>query len=685
MSSADSLVQQGVELQKAGDLRAAADVYRKILASEPEHPEALYLLGCLAHQSGNPGAAVDLLRRAARLRPDQAECHGALAVALYSIGSEDEAEACFRAALVLDGRPDYFAGLAAVLKKKGDEDAAIAVLERGIGPSLAQANNLAMLRRMLLSRNRNVEASAHLGQVAALLPKETAARCEFADLLLSAGDAAGALMIYRGVLADDSNMARAWYSAGSAQEAMVEFADAAECFSKAVELRPDWLEARHNLGRALYELGQVEPAFDHFTWCGTQPNEGARHSRAMMAVIVPGVPRAGNQMVLDTRRNWATHDAPVATNPGKSVPHQPGKPLRIGYVSSFFHRDNWMKPVWGLMNRHDRHTVQIDLFSDAPREAIQHGYRAHDSDSFFDTSKMTNAAIADLVQAREVEVLIDLNGYSNMSRLPMFALRPAPVIVGWFNMYATTGMDAFDYLIGDHQVIPQDEEQFYSEKIVRVATSYLTFDVEYPVPPVAEPPCLQTGRITFGSLGSQYKITSEVVAAWSQILARVPNSILLLKNKHLGSESTRSFVLHLFARHGIANNRLGLEGPDEHYRYLQAYDRIDLALDTFPYNGGTTTTEAIWQGVPVLTFSGDRWASRTSASILRAAGLEDFVAGDVQSFIDLAVKFGAAFDTPTRLANLRRTMRMKLTNSEVCDTARFAREMEEIYLRVRKN
>jgi len=137
--------------------------------------------------------------------------------------------------------------------------------------------------------------------------------------------------------------------------------------------------------------------------------------------------------------------------------------------------------------------------------------------------------------------------------------------------------------------------------------SYLTFDVAYPVPAVAEAPCLRTESITFGSLGSQYKITSEVVEAWSHIFTKVPNSKLLLKNKHLASESTRSFLQGLFEKHGVAKERLQLEGPEEHYRFLQAYDRVDLALDTFPYNGGTTTTEAIWQGVPVLTFCGDRW------------------------------------------------------------------------------
>ena len=152
-----------------------------------------------------------------------------------------------------------------------------------------------------------------------------------------------------------------------------------------------------------------------------------------------------------------------------------------------------------------------------------------------------------------------------------------------------------------------------------------------------------------------------------------------MKNSHLASASTRQFLHSLFAKHGIGRERVLLEGPEEHYEFLKAYDRIDMVLDTFPYNGGTSTTEAIWQGVPVVAFHGDRWASRTSASILRAGGLEEFVARDVEGYIALAARWGSAPDTRDRLVELRRAMRSKLSASPVCDTQGFAREMERIY------
>jgi protein O-GlcNAc transferase len=225
-------------------------------------------------------------------------------------------------------------------------------------------------------------------------------------------------------------------------------------------------------------------------------------------------------------------------------------------------------------------------------------------------------------------------------------------------------------------VIPPEEERFYSERIVRVPGSYLTFEVGYPVPDVADAPSRGRGAITFGCLAPQYKITGKVIEAWSRILLQVPASTLLLKSRALAAEGVRRFVHEQFAGHGIDPERIRLQGPAAHYRFLETYGEIDLALDTFPYNGGTTTSEALWQGVPVVAFSGDRWLSRTSASILHAAGLGEFVGKTLDDYLAIAVR-GA--NAPERLAELRRDMRARLRDSAVCDTETFARNMERIY------
>lgn len=338
-----------------------------------------------------------------------------------------------------------------------------------------------------------------------------------------------------------------------------------------------------------------------------------------------------------------------------------------------------MKPVWGLINQHDRARVSVHLFSDAPASQIKNGYRAEASDRFHDISGLSNEESAVLIENAGLDLLVDLNGYSRVSRLPLLAMRPAPVIAGWFNAYATMGISAYDYLIGDEHVVAAGEERFYGEKIVRVPGSYLTFENTYAVPEVSPLPWLGGGGITFGCLASQYKITSQVVDAWCSILRNVPEGTLILRNAALTHQSNSRFVREMFESRGIPGARVQLRAGADHYRFLETYNEIDIALDTFPYNGGTTTTEALWQGVPVVTFAGDRWASRTSTSILRASHLGEFVSDGVPGYIDLAIRLATDASHRDNLASLRRTMRQRLRASPVCDTSAFARNMEQLY------
>jgi predicted O-linked N-acetylglucosamine transferase (SPINDLY family) len=350
--------------------------------------------------------------------------------------------------------------------------------------------------------------------------------------------------------------------------------------------------------------------------------------------------------------------------------------LKIGYVSAFFHKDNWMKPVWGLIGQHDRTGFQIHLLSD--RTELTPAIQAHlqPLDRFHDLSALSNDEAADAIAALGIDILVDLNGYSYPKRLPLFLRKPAPLLVGWFNMYATTGFDCFDYLVGDECVIPVSEARYYSEKIARVKGSYLTFSIAYDVPAVVEPPCISNGFITFGSLISQYKITENVIDAWCEILQRSPGSRLLIRNAALGKHSNRQFVRSRFTSRGIADERVALEGPARHFEFLETYDRIDIALDAFPYNGGTTTTEALWQGVPVLSYRGDRWASRTSATLLLAAGLDELLANDISGYVEIATRLAGQ---PGKLQQMRENMRERLLRSQACDTASFARSMEKLY------
>jgi predicted O-linked N-acetylglucosamine transferase (SPINDLY family) len=454
------------------------------------------------------------------------------------------------------------------------------------------------------------------------------------------------------------------------------YASALARFEEAATIAPEDAASQHNLGTAQFKLGLIDEAIERF-----RTSLELRDSflpRTAIATLIPGSPAADHASICVARRDWVERHLPRKPARSDPVVRKRGERWRIGYLSSFFESRNWMKPVWGLINHHDRQKFEIHLFSDCAESECT-GYERQEGDHFHDITRFSNSETVARMENCELDILVDLNGYSRVTRLPVLAVKPAPVQVAWFNMYATSGMTSFDYLIGDAHVVAPEEEQFYTEKIVRLPGCYLTFEVVYRVPDVADPPCIEVGHLTFGCLASQYKITPQVVEAWSRILARSPSSKLFIKNSSLEHAANRDHLERRFGQHGISEDRLEFAGPAEHFDFLAAYSRIDIALDTFPYNGGTTTSEAIWQGVPVLTFRGDRWAARQSTSIMLAAGLNEFVGNDVNDYVERAVRLAEDSQTPIRLRELRRGMRARLTASPLCDTAGFARAVEDKY------
>jgi predicted O-linked N-acetylglucosamine transferase (SPINDLY family) len=473
--------------------------------------------------------------------------------------------------------------------------------------------------------------------------------------------------------------AATWCATGSVLTELGEFAQAAGAYEQSLRCQPHNPEAHHDLGRVLYKLGDVDRAADHLEQAAGQCD--LIHPWLSLATIIPGCPGASPERILEIRQAFARRQAdqtgmraaerrPAAGADGR---------LRVGYLSAHFELPHYMKPVWGLINQHDRTAFEIDLFSDGSTAAGLPGYVRHPPDRVHDTADLSNDELAELIREAGVQILVDLSAYSAPERLALFTQHVAPVTIAWFNAFATTGLPGFDYIVGDERVVFRGEERFFTERILRLPLSYLTFEVTHPAPPLVAPPCLENRYVTFGSLVAQYKITPPVLDAWAEILRRTDATRLLLANTALRSIHNRHYVVERFAERGVDAERLILEGPAEHFAYLEKYNRIDMALDAFPYNGGTTTMESIWQGVPVLTFAGDRWASRTSQSLLHDTPLGAFVAADVRSFVDRAVELARDAATPARLADLRRQVRVFLQASPTCNVRELARSMERLY------
>jgi len=274
-----------------------------------------------------------------------------------------------------------------------------------------------------------------------------------------------------------------------------------------------------------------------------------------------------------------------------------------------------------------------------------------------------------------VDILFDLAGCTANNRLAMFAHKPAPVQVTWLDYVGTTGMPEMDYLLADPMEVPEGAENGYREKILRMPKDYICFDPPADAPAVGPLPALTSGHVTFGSFNIPAKTGPQVVTLWARILAQVPGARLLLKNRGFDNEAVRRHYHSLFEGHGIAAERVDLEGWCPREELLAAYGRVDIGLDTLPYNGGLTTCESLWMGVPVVTCPGERFAGRHGLTHLTAAGMPATIARDHAHYVELAVALTRDLEA---LALMRSGMRERIATSPLCDGAQFARSFEKI-------
>ncbi|MGZ3237659.1 MAG: O-linked N-acetylglucosamine transferase, SPINDLY family protein, partial [Burkholderiaceae bacterium] len=284
---------------------------------------------------------------------------------------------------------------------------------------------------------------------------------------------------------------------------------------------------------------------------------------------------------------------------------------------------------------------------------------------------------AELVRQDGIDILIDLSGHTAGNRLDIFIRKPAPIQISWLGYANTTGMARMDYVISDPVSSPDDDRQRFSEKLLLLPQVRLCYRAPDYLPDVAPLPSMVKGSITFGCFNNINKLNLRVLSLWAQILNRLPNAVLRLKSKYFIDPATRERFEQFFVTHNVAADRLHLSQQSSHREMLEEYAEIDIALDPFPYNGGTTTCEALWCGVPVLTLRGESMYGRQSASFLSAAQLADWIAETEAEYVEKALAFAADGHS---LAELRSQLRERMIASPVADAASFTKNFEALLL-----
>jgi len=667
--------QIALQHHQSGRLAEAEALYRQVLAAEPRNADALHLLGVVAHQVGQNDVALGLIRQALALLPDAPEFHSNLGEAYRALGQLDEAIAAYRQAIALrPDQPEANANLGNSLRDKGLLDEAIAAYRQAIAlrPNLPKAHN--NLGTGLQEKGQLDEAIAAYRQAVAFKSDYPQAHNNLGVALKDSGQLDEAITAYRQAIALKPDFSEAHCNLGNVLKDKGQLDEAIALYRRAITLQPSYAEAHSNVGLALKDKGQLDEAIAAFRQAiAFKPDLSEAHSNLVFTLHCHSGFDA--RAIAEEHDRWyQQHAEPLRQfiRPHLNDP-TPDRRLRIGYVSPDFRMHSVGLFLRPLLAQHDHQSFEIFCYAQVPvPDDLTRQLHAR-ADHWHSLVGLSDRQAADLIQRHQIDILVDLALHTTRSRLLIFARKPAPVQVTYLAYAGSSGLRTMDYRLSDPFLDPPEvEASAYSEQTFRLAQSYWCYQ-PMKSPPLAPVPAMKAGHITFGCLNNFCKVSEPALQTWVRLLQAVPGAQLLL---HAPEGTHRQRTADLLQGMGIDPRRLRFVGRVPLSEYLQLYGQIDIALDPFPYGGGTTTCDALWMGVPVVSLAGKMAVGRGGLSILSNIGLPELVADSEEKYVRLALEL--AGDLP-RLDNLRANLRDRMQASPLMDAPRFTRDIETAY------
>ena len=541
------------------------------------------------------------------------------------------------------------------------------------------ADGLNLLAAILCMRGRASEGIDCLRRIAELQPRNAGAHANLADALAATGRVDDAIAQYQRALAVDPALPRCAERLARLLKALGSYDDAEACCLAALAAGGDTAALRHVLSEALFEQGRVEDAVVEVRRAlALDANVPATHSDLLRMLNYSGE--------LDPATLWREHRAWAERHARAlectALPHanepDPARRLRVGFVSPHFRKHAMNFFFESTAEHFDYDRFEVTLYADVA-QPDEFSTRLQDYGAAWrPTLQLTDAELAGLVREDSIDILVDLSGHTRGNRLLAFARRPAPVQVTWNGYPNTTGMSSIDYRITDAYCDPPGTtEELHSERLEYLAPIYMTWRPPAGAPEVVQPPGLSRSGVTFGSFNSCFKVTPALVATWARVLLAVPGSRLMVLTVNSGKAERR--IRELFGGCGISGSRLEFLPRLTHERFLEAHGHADVALDSFPYHGTTTTCFSLWMGLPVVSLAGPSHLSRVGVSLLTNAGLPQCVARDAEDYVAIAARL--AGDLPG-LAAMRAGMRNRLRASPLTDGRAGARALQSALRRM---
>ena len=626
---------------QAGNIAQAEFLYKAVLQIDKKQFEALHMLGLIEAQRGNFPAGLKRIQDALRVRPNVPEALINLGRIQYELGKPEAAVASYKKALALDPKS-----------------------------ALAHSNLSILLRR----QGRNEEAIAHCDAALSLAPDYPDAWNNRGNVLIALRKFREALDAYERALNITPGLAEAWLGRATALVELRRYAEAFAAYENALSLDASFAEqyaAGHRLHSKLCISDWSNLDGDIASLLG-KLRAGKTVSVPFALISLPSTPA---DQLLCAELNIAAAAPPKPVWQGEAYRHDR---IRIAYLSSDLREHAVAYLTAGLFEHHDKSRFETTAISFENERESQVGRRIQAAfDRFIDASSQSDDQIAQLIRQQEIDIVVDLNGFTRNARLGVFARRPAPIQVNFLGYAGTMGADFYDYIVADSTVIPQEHFAFYREKVVWMPNSFLVNDDKRPIAertPARAELQLPENAFVFCSFNQAYKIEPTVFDIWMRLLAAVEGSVLWLKD----NDRTATLNLRREAeRRGVAPERLvfapSLPDVADH---LARQRHADLFLDTLYYNAHTTAADALWVGVPVLTCLGGTFAGRVAASLVRAVGLPELVTQSLADYEALALKLARE---PALLAAIKAKLIENRKSFPLFDTRRFTRDLEAAY------
>jgi protein O-GlcNAc transferase len=709
--NADMVIKEAMAHHNAGRFDQAIPLYDKALQLRPDDPELYHLKGVALAQTGELNSGIALIRQAIGLKDDAVDFHNNLGLFLFQAGQLEIAAESLRKAVTIN--PEHlsaYGNLASVLERMGREEDAIAAQQAAIkiepensalhgnlglllqktgrrkeaadafevavelAPGSPEAHN--NLANMLQVTDELERAETEFKRAIDLNPNYANAYQNFGSLLIETGRTEDGIQALRRAIAIQPNHAQAFANLAAGLNIQSQHQDAAEAARRALEIAPDLADAPNNLGAALRALGDhagAETAYRRAV--ALDPTHSKAHSNLIYSLDFNAAYFVRDHQA-ERRRWYQQHGKPLSS---KIHPHSNNptskRRLRIGYVSADFRHHSATNGFGPMLLSHDRSEFDIICYAcNFEQDNVTDRFRAVATE-WRDCASMGDSELATQIREDKIDILVDLSSHSAGNRLLVFARKPAPVQVTAWGFGTGTGLPTIDYFLTDEIIAPESEHHMYAETI-RFLPSHIPYMAPIPSPNIVEAPHLVNGYVTFGSFNRIEKMNDIALAAWSEILNRAPDARLIIKSQALGRETVLKEFAARMTKAGIRSDKFELLGGDPQPEHLAKHALVDIMLDPFPHGGGVSSADSLWMGVPVVALRGNTIPGRLSASVLHALGLNDFIAGGREEYIEIALRMAG---NRSYLKELRSSLRDRIIASPVGNPNLYVGAVEYLY------